>query len=60
MTPRIVTFDMCELRRAPKRLAIPVQIPQPLVNMGKATSDIPYIRLEMLYVNGIESYYRRE
>jgi len=60
MTLRIVAFDVCEFRRTAESLAVPVQIPQPLMDMWESASDIPYIRLEMLHIDGIKSHNRRE
>ena len=49
---------MLPLRRLPKRRHIPIQLPQPPMNIRIPTPHIPDIRLEMLHINHIESYHR--
>jgi len=60
MTLRIVTFNVCELRGAPKSIIVPVKVPQPFMHMRVSTSDISYVGLEVLHINSIKSYYRGE
>ena len=59
MTPCIVLLDMFKLRRRPKRLNIPIQLPQPLVQRRKPAPNILDIAFEMLHVHHIKSHNRR-
>ena len=59
MTLRIMLLDMLELRRRPKRLDIPVQIPQPLVNSRIPAPDVADVTFKVLHIHRIEPDYRR-
>ena len=56
MTPRIMLLNMLKLRRAAKRLDVPVQFPQPLMQMRKPAPDIGDVALEVLHVDGVEAH----
>lgn len=58
MTPCIMPLDMFKLRRPPKRLHIPIQMSQPLMQIRVSRSYIPDIAFEMLHVDGVEADYR--
>lgn len=55
MTLRIMPLNMRKLRRLSKRRYLPIQLPQPPMNIRVSTSHIPDIRLEMLHVDGVEA-----
>lgn len=55
MTLRIMRLNMRKLRRIAKRRDIPVQIPQPLMDIRIPRSDVPDVRLEVLHIDGIEA-----
>lgn len=52
----VVLLDVLKLRRVLEGGIVPVQMPHPLVDVGKSTSDIANVALEVLYVNGIEAH----
>lgn len=53
-------LDLRKLRRLPERRHIPIQMPQPPMNMRVSTPHIPQITLEMLNVDDVEAYDGRE
>lgn len=55
-----MAFDMLELRRAPKRLVVPIQLPDPAVQMRVSAADVAQITLEVLHVHGVEADDGRE
>ena len=55
VTFRIMLLDMLKLGRAPERLDIPIQIPQPLVQRRVPGANVPDVALEMLHVHGVEA-----
>ena len=60
MTLSIMPLNMRKLRRFPKRHILPIQVPQPLMDMRIPTTNIPNIRLEMLHVHHIKPHNRRK
>lgn len=54
MTLRIMPLNMRKLRRLPKRLGPPIQIPQPAMQIRIPAPHIPNIRLKMLHIHHIE------
>jgi len=56
VTLRIVALDVLKLRCILECGIVPVQMPQPLVNMGIATPDIAEIALEVLHIDRIEAH----
>lgn len=60
MTPRVMSLDMLKLRRAPKCLVVPIQHLQPLVEGRVTRPDVADIALEMLHIDNVEAYDRRE
>lgn len=58
MTLSVMIFDMRPLGRLPERRNIPVQIPQPLMDIRIPRSYIPDVRLEVLDVDDIKSHNR--
>lgn len=55
-----MSLNMREFCRLAKRRDIPIQIPQPLMQMRITAPDVPDIGLEMLHVDSIEANYGRE
>jgi len=55
MTLGIMLLDMLELRRLSKGRHLPIQLPQPLVQMGVPATDIADVTFEMLDVDGVEA-----
>lgn len=51
----VMLLDMFKPGRVSKRLAVPVQMPEPLVQRGIAGSDVADVALEMLDVHRIEA-----
>ena len=58
MAPRIMLFNMFKHRRPPKRLHIPIQMSQPLMQRRIPGSYLPNVAFEMLHVDGVEADYR--
>ena len=58
VTPRVMSLDMLKLRRTAKSLYIPIQFPQPFMQMRVAGADIADIALEVLHVHSIKADYR--
>ena len=56
MTLRVVLLDMFKLGRLPKRGYLPVQMPDPLVQVRIPRANVPDVALEMLDVDGIEAH----
>ena len=57
MTLRIMLLDMFKHRRLPKCRHIPIQFPQPLMQMRIPRSYIADVAFEMLHVDGVEADY---
>ena len=55
MAPRIVPLDVLKLRRVSKRWDVPVEVPQPSVNVRVARADVTNVALEMLNVHRIKA-----
>lgn len=55
MTLGVMLLDVRELGRATKSLVVPVQIPDPLMQVWIAASDVPNVALEVLYIHSIEA-----
>ena len=55
MTLGIMLLDMLKLRRFPKSRYIPIQFPQPIMQLRVPAPDISNITLEVLDVDGIEA-----
>lgn len=49
----VVPLDMLELGRVAEGLDIPVEITHPPVKERVSRTDIAYVRLEMLHVDGL-------
>lgn len=60
MTLGIMALDMRKLRRLPKSLYIPIQMPQPLVQIRIPGPDVADIAFEMLHIHRIEAHNRCE
>lgn len=46
---------MLKLRRPPKRLMLPIQLPHPPMQMRVPRANIPHIALKVLDVDGVEA-----
>jgi hypothetical protein len=55
MTLRIMGFNMRELSRVPESRVVPIQVPQPLMDIGVTGSDVSDVGLEVLDVDGVEA-----
>jgi len=55
MTLGIMLLDMLKLRRVPKCRHVPIQVPQPLVQIGVPAADIADVAFEMLDVDWVEA-----
>ena len=58
MALSIMALNMRKLRRLPESRHIPIQMPNPFMQMRVTAPDIPDIGLEMLDVHSIEPHYR--
>jgi hypothetical protein len=54
----IMRLNMRKLRCLPKRRDVPIQIPQPLMQMRETAPDVAVVGLEMLHVHGVEAHDR--
>ena len=55
MTLGVVFLYMLKLRRPTKRLFVPIQLPQPLVQSRVPGPDVADVALEMLHVYNVEA-----
>src|ERR1700722_19431514 len=55
MTLGVVLLYMLKLRRTTKRLFVPIQLPQPLVQSWVPGPDVTDVALEMLHVYDVEA-----
>ncbi len=55
MTPRVMPFNVLELRRLSERRNIPIQLPHPPMQVWIPRSDVSEIRLEVLHVHAVKS-----
>ncbi len=58
MTLRIVLLYMFKLCRLPKRGYVPIELPQPIMQLRIPTPDVSDIALEVLDVDRVEAYDR--
>lgn len=58
MTLRVMLLDMFKLRRLAKCRYVPIELPQPIMQLRIPTPDVSDIALEVLDVDRVEAYDR--
>lgn len=55
MASCVVPLDVLKLGRFPKRGLVPVQVPEPAVDVGISRTDLANVALEVLNVDWVET-----